>query len=80
MRNFTRKLRIGTLLQLVFEICRYNNGFREKLPHQNSDFCDYSHILITNEQVQRRNFDSNRFYSDFLNFIHVSFKSESYSI
>jgi hypothetical protein len=75
----TRKFWIETLLQF-FEICRYKNGFKEIMPPRNSDFCDCSHILITTEQVQRQNFDSDCFYSDFLNFIHVSFKIESYSI
>jgi hypothetical protein len=60
----TRKFWIETLLQF-FEICRYKNGFKEIMPPRNSDFCHCCHILITNEQVQRQNFDSERFYSDF---------------
>jgi hypothetical protein len=65
---------------VIFEIYRCKNGFIEKLAPQNSDQCYCCHILITNEQVQQQNFDSDRFYSAFLNFIHVSIKIERYSM
>jgi hypothetical protein len=65
--NLNERL-IRNVFTFIFEICRCKNGFRKKLAPQNSD-----------EQVHRQNFDSDGFYSDFLNFIHLSFKIERYS-
>jgi hypothetical protein len=46
---------------VIFELSRCENIFREKLVPQTSDLCNCCPILITNGEAQRQNFDSDVF-------------------
>jgi hypothetical protein len=65
MDKFHDEIPVRKVFTAIFHIFLCKNQFRRNLTNYNLDFGNYCFVLIQNVQVSRRDFGSERSYSDF---------------